>query len=222
MKVMKTKTSKIGFGRYLSVLFIFQLLFSVQANAQVSVNAAYVRMDHTFNYQNGTLDSLMNHVDHMGGGMLGVSLNVPLLGDVGIAPGAYIGFAKARTPAADSTDHDFSTSTINMKVPFYLNFKINLGESVNIVVFGGPVFNVGISKLTNYRNVADQVDLHCDMGATVGAGLQFHRMRLYVGYNIDMIDRDDFSLANKESVKKAWEGSSLFVGLGFVFGDTKN
>ena len=87
-----------------------------------------------------------------------------------------------------------------------------------MLVFGGPVFNVGLSSLANYKNVADQVDVHFDMGGTIGAGIQFYRFRIFAGYNIALIDREDFSLANKESVKKAWEGSTLFAGVGISLG----
>lgn len=196
------------------------LLVTQTTCAQVSINAAYIHQEHTFNYQNGNLDSLLGHVDYMSGGMLGVSLNVPLLGDIGIAPGAYLSFSQAKTMVSDSA-WNFTTSSVNFKIPFYLNFKVSLGEHSDLLVFGGPVFNVGISKLSNFRNVADQVDLHTDMGGTVGVGVQFRHMRFYVGYNADMIDREDFSLANKESVKKAWEGSTIFVGVGVSFESKK-
>ena len=191
------------------------------ANAQVSVNVAYIHQEHTFNYQNGNLDSLLGHVDYMNGCMFGASLNVPLLGDIGIAPGAYLSFAQAKALINDTSQQSYTTSNVNLKVPFYLNFKISLGEHSDLLVFGGPVFNVGISKLANYRNVADQVDLHCDMGGTVGVGVQYRRFRVYVGNNADLIDREDFSLANKESVRKAWEGSTLFAGIGLSLGSSK-
>ena len=199
------------------VAVLFVMLFGVSASAQLSVNAAYISQQHTFNYQNGSLDSLLGHVDYMNGGMIGASLNAPLIGCVGIAPGAYLSFAQAKTIVTDSS-LNYSTSTITLKVPFYLNFKIELATNTDLMVFGGPVFNVGISRLANYRNVADQVDLHCDMGASIGAGIQFYRFRVFVGYNLNMIDRDDFSLANKQSVKKAWEGSTLFAGVGVSLG----
>lgn len=205
-------------GRYLFIV-IFLFSFCISANAQVSVNAAYVHQEHTFNYQNGGLDSLIDNVDYMNGGMLGLTLNASFIGKVGIAPGAYLSFAQAKTMVSDTSDHPFTTSTVNLKVPFLLNFKVGIGEKSDFIFFAGPVFNVGLSKLKDYKNVADQYDLHCDMGATLGVGLQFHRIRLFVGYNIDMIDRDDFSLANKESVRKAWEGSTLFVGLGWTLGE---
>ena len=201
-----------------SLFFTLHSSFFTSASAQLSINAAYIHQAHTFNYQNGGLDSLMGHEDYMNGGMAGVSLNVTLLGDVGIAPGAYLSFAQAKTMVQDS-GLNFSTSNVSLKLPFYLNIRFSLASHVDLLVFGGPVFNVGLSKLTNFKNVADQVDLHCDMGGTIGVGLQFSIIRLYIGYNASMIDRDDFSLANKQSVKKAWEGSTLFAGLGVSLGN---
>lgn len=189
------------------------------SQAQLSINAAYIHQQHTFNYQNGNLDSLMGHIDYMNGGMVGLSLNAPLIGKIGIAPGAYLSFAQAKTLTSDTSS--FTTSNITLKVPFYLNFRISLSEHADLLVFGGPVFNVGISKLSDFRNVADQVDLHTDMGGTVGVGIQLGRFRFYMGYNVDMIDKEDFSLANKESIKKAWEGSTLFAGVGVSFESRK-
>lgn len=195
---------------------VLTLTMAGKAHAQLSINAAYIHQSHTFYYQKDAADGLFDNVDYLDGGMIGVSLNAPLLGRVGLAPGAYISFASAKQTLSDTID--FSTSNINLKIPFYLNFKIPLSHSTDVLVFGGPVFNVGLSSLVNYKNVADQVDVHFDMGGTIGAGIQFYRFRIFAGYNIALIDRDDFSLENKESVKKAWEGSTLFAGVGISLG----
>ena len=195
------------------------MLFAGEAYAQLSVNVAYIHQQHTFYYQKDAADGLFDNMDYMNGGMIGVSLNTPMLGTVGLAPGAYLSFASAKQTLADSSD--FSTSNVNLKIPFYLNFKIPLSGSADVLVFGGPVFNVGLSTLANYKKVADQMDVHFDMGGTIGAGLQISRFRIFAGYNIGLIDRDDFSLTNKESVKKAWEGSTLFAGVGVVLGQMK-
>ena len=203
---------------FAAVILTFHLS-PITSHAQLSINAAYIHQAHTFNYQNGNLDSLMGHLDYMNGGMVGVSLNAPLIGDIGIAPGAYLSFAQAKTLTSDTSS--FSVSNVTLKVPFYLNFKISLSDHADLLVFGGPVFNVGISKLADFRNVADQVDLHTDMGGTLGVGVQLSRFRFFVGYNIDMIDKEDFSLANKESIKKAWEGSTLFAGIGVSLGSVR-
>ncbi len=198
------------------ICLIVALSFGGKATGQLSVNAAYIHQSHTFFYQKDATDGLFDSEAYLNGGMVGVSLNTPIFGQVGLAPGAYLSFASAKQTLADTTD--FSTSNVNIKVPFYLNFKIPLGRTADILVFGGPVFNLGLSTLANYKKVADQMDVHFDMGGTVGAGIQLMRFRFYVGYNVGLIDREDFSLANKESVKKAWEGSTLFAGIGVTLG----
>lgn len=198
------------------ICLIVALSFAGKATGQLSINAAYIRQSHTFFYQKDIADGLFDNEEHLNGGMIGVTINTPLFGEVGLAPGAYISFASAKQTLSDTIN--FSTSSISVKLPFYLNFKIPMGKSADILVFGGPVFNLGLSTLANYKNVADQMDVHFDMGGTVGAGIQISRFRVYAGYNIGLIDREDFSLANKESVKKAWEGSTLFFGVGFTLG----
>ena len=203
--------------KILSVLALMGvMLFAGNASAQLSINAAYIHQNHTFFYQKDLTDGLFDNEDYLNGGMIGVSLNAPIFGEVGLAPGAYLSFASAKQTLSDTIN--FSTSNINLKIPFYLNFKIPMGQIADLLVFGGPVFNVGLSTLANYKNVADQMDVHFDMGGTIGAGIQIFRFRVYAGYNISLIDREDFSLANKESVKKAWEGSTLFVGVGVTLG----
>ena len=191
-----------------------------RVSAQFSINAAYISQEHTFDYRNGILDSLTQEGLWLNGGMLGVSLNAPLIGKVGIAPGAYLSYAQAKQLISDTTGASTNprTSTITLKVPFYLNYKIAVGRNADVLIFGGPVVNLGLSTLSNYSNVSTQMDAHFDMGATVGAGIQFYRFRIFAGYNIALIDREDFSLANKESVKKAWEGSTLFAGVGISLG----
>ena len=191
-----------------------------RVSAQFSINAAYISQEHTFDYRNGILDSLTQEGLWLNGGMLGVSLNAPLIGKVGIAPGAYLSYAQVKQLISDTTGASTNprTSTITLKVPFYLNYKIAVGQNADVLIFGGPVVNLGLSTLSNYSNVSTQMDAHFDMGATIGAGIQFYRVRLFVGYNIALIDREDFTLANMQSVKKAWEGSTLFVGLGISLG----
>ncbi|MBR1766052.1 MAG: hypothetical protein IJ745_03300 [Bacteroidales bacterium] len=197
--------------------------FAGSAIAQLSINAAYISQEHTFDYRNGSLDSLTQDGLWLKGATLGASINAPLVGNVGIAPGVYISYAQAKQLIDDigGGSSNPTTSTFTIKVPFYLNYKIPVGVSTDVLIFGGPVVNLGLSSLSNYSNVSTQIDAHFDMGGTIAAGIQFHRFRIFAGYNINLIDREDFTLANKQSVKKAWEGSSLFVGLGLSFGSSQ-
>lgn len=198
------------------------MLIAGKASAQFSINAAYISQQHTFNYKNGSLSDFSQEDKWLKGGMLGVSLNAPLIGNIGIAPGAYLSYAQLKTTIEDSLQNitEPTTSSINLKIPFFLNYKIDIAVNSDIIIFGGPIFNVGLSTLANYKNVATQNDLHFDMGAAIGAGIQFYRFRVYVGYNVSLSNKDkkEFSLEDKESIQKAWEGSTLFAGLGVSLG----
>lgn len=188
--------------------------------AQVSVNVAYVYQEHTFAYRNGMIDSLRQDGAWMKGGMAGLSLTVPFIGRVGITPGIYLTFAQLNEQMGDSLSGitNPTTSNLNIKMPFFFSYSHPLSMSTDLIVFGGPVFNLGLSSLANYRNTGTQIDAHFDMGGTVAVGIQFHRVRVFLGYNASLIDRDDFDLANKQSLQKAWEGSTLFVGAGLSLG----
>ncbi len=196
-------------------------LAPVRLSAQVSVNVGYINQEHTFAYQNGTLDSLRQDGVWMKGAIAGLSSTVPFIGRISITPGVYVSFAQLNEQIGDSLRGftNPTTSNINLKMPFFLSYKIPLGSGFTLLLFGGPVFNMGISSLANYRNVGTQLDAHFDMGGSVAVGLQFYRLRVFMGYNASLIDRDDFSLANKESLQKAWEGSSFFMGLGLSLGE---
>lgn len=201
------------------VLLLFVAMLSVnRVSAQAGIAAGYLSQQHTFNYK-GALDSLgtlMENDAWLRGGFLGLTQSVPLIGKIGITPGLFVSFAQIKQAVSDTSE--FTTSSLMLKVPFLLDYDRELGPNSKLFFFAGPVFNVALSTLANYRSVGDQMDIHFDMGGMVGAGLQFYRVRIFAGYNIGLIDRDEFSLANKESVSKAWEGSSFFAGLGVSLG----
>lgn len=203
------------------VALVVAVAMGGKASAQVSINVGYMHQEHTFAYQNGVLDSMRQSDVWLRGGVCGLSLSVPLIGKIGITPGVYVSFSKLQEMMGDSVQGFMNptTSTLNFKMPFLMKYKIPLGTQFNLLVFAGPVFNMGISSLANYRNVDTQLDLHFDMGGSVVAALQFHHVHVFLGYNASLIDRDDFNLADKESIKKAWEGSSLFFGAGISLGE---
>ena len=103
-----------------TVCLLVALSFAGESSAQLSINAAYIHQHHTFYYQKDLADGLFNNADYLNGGMIGLSLNTELFGSVGLAPGAYLSFASAKQTLSDTIN--FSTSNINIKIPFYLNF----------------------------------------------------------------------------------------------------
>lgn len=207
----------------LSIVLLFVAIAGVcRVSAQTGIAAGYLSQQHTFNYK-GSLDSLgtlMESDAWLKGGFLGLTQSVPLFGKIGITPGAFVSFAQIKQALSDTSE--FTTSSFMLKVPFLLDYARELGPNSKLFVFAGPVFNVALSTLANFKTVGDQMDIHFDMGGMIGAGIQFYRVRIFAGYNVGLIDRDEFSLANKESVSKAWEGSSFFAGLGVSLGSRRD
>lgn len=208
----------INMKKIVFVLFFFVASFMVgRVAAQPGIAAGFISQQHTFNYRNGMLDSLFQEGVWLRGGYFGVTQTVPLFRKIGITPGLFASYAQLKETISD-TLNDFTTSSFMLKMPFIFDYSRVTGPNSKAFVFVGPVFNVALSSLTNFKSVGNQIDFHFDMGGCVGAGIQFYRVRLFMGYNIDLIDRDDFSLADKESVSKAWEGSSFFAGMGVSLG----
>jgi hypothetical protein len=205
------------------IVFAAMCLMAGKATAQLSINAAYIHPEHTFNYQN---ENALKGMDFMNGGMLGVSHTVPLIGRLRISPGIYASYAQLKASINESSNAKFTESNINLKMPFLLSLSIPLGISTDVFVMGGPVFSMGLSALSNFVNqstnkeVATQMDFHYDMGAALAAGIQFFRFRIFVGYNFDLNDRENITLENMESVSKAWEGSTIFAGVGVSLGSS--
>lgn len=204
--------------KVLSILILFSAMMpAVRLSAQAGIAAGFLSQQHTFNYQNGTLDSLSQENVWLNGGFLGLTQSVPLVGKVGITPGVFAGYAQIKEAIAD-TLNDFTTSSFMVKIPCLLDYEFTLSPNAEVFVFAGPVFDVALSFLSDFKRVDRQADLHFDMSGSLGVGIQFYRIRLFMGYNIGLIDRDDFSLADKESISKAWGGSSFFAGLGVSLG----
>lgn len=204
--------------KIISAFFLFVALLSAgRVTAQTGIAAGFISQQHTFNYRNGVLDSLSQDGVWLKGGFLGLTQSVPLIGKIGITPGVFASYAQVKEFIADSLK-DFKTASFMLKIPCLLDYPIELSPNAKAFVFAGPVFNVALSTLSDFKSVGNQMDIHFDMGGCFGAGIQIYRLRLYVGYNIGLIDRDEFSLADKESVSKSWEGSSFFAGLGVSLG----
>lgn len=203
--------------KVLSVLLLFIALMSMKPlSAQTGIAAGFLSQQHTFNYQNGILDSLTQEGVWLRGGFLGLTQSVPLIGKIGITPGIFASYAQIKEAANDQ--NNFTTASFMVKIPCLFDYAVPLGTKAQAFFFAGPVFNAALSTLSDFKSVGTQLDIHFDMGGAVGAGIQISRIRVYVGYNAGLIDRDEFSLANLESVSKAWEGSSFFAGLGVSLG----
>ena len=191
------------------------LLLPLHSNAQISINAGYISQQHNLNFSSLTQEFKQKE-ERMNGFFLGATLNIPLIGRLSIAPGAYLSYAHMR----QVLERGFNPSTTSaaIKVPMFACFNFPLGGGTKIFIFAGPTFNIGFSSISNMTQSGNTRDLYFDLGGAIGAGAQFGRIRAFLGYNANYIDRDNFNYKSRESYIEAWQGSTLFIGLGLSLG----
>ena len=186
------------------------MLVAGGAKAQISINAGYMSQQHKVSVT--SLTDEFKQDTSLNGGFLGLTYNLPLFAGLSLAPGAYVGYSSV-TQAVENGDFDATTTDISLKVPVLVNLKIDLG-SMDLLVFAGPTFDIGVSTIANYSAEADDInEFHKNMGGTVGAGLQFGLLRLFIGYNAAILG-DDFDITSTDDLSQAFAGSNFFAGLG--------
>lgn len=191
------------------------MLFAGHASAQVIINAGYLTQEHNVNLGTQGQQLVQDKTAWMQGGFLGITQNLPMFANISLAPGVYVSFSQLddiRLVAANggaAADTSATASAISLKIPFFFNLKFG-----KFFIYGGPTFNVALSSLSNLQSVQNTSDVHYDMGAAIGAGLRFGAFRIYAGYNAGLIDRENFDFSNQQAWTEAWEGSTLFAGIG--------
>jgi hypothetical protein len=192
------------------------MLFAGRATAQISIQAGYLTQEHNVNFSAQGQQLMQDQAAWMQGGFIGLTQNLPMFANIALAPGLYVSFSQlddirlvTTDGIAGTSDSSATASAISIKVPFFFNLKFG-----KFFDFGGPTFNVALSTLTNLQSIQNTSDLHYDMGAAVGAGVSFGPFRIYGGYNAGLIDRSKFDYSSSEAWTEAWEGSTVFAGIG--------
>ena len=216
------------------VLLFTALAFSMAANAQLMTASTYKRkslntkLSLNAGYLNSTLKS-DNSSSNANGAYAGVSLNIPLAGGLGIAPGVY--YSMLTSKSGDNADilgipvsgsSTFMEHAIN--VPLYLNYGIELASDTRVFLFGGPTFQYGL---------ASKVTLDGSVGSTSGSRTynnydydDFNRMNVYLGggmgFQISALQITvgyDYGMMNQYKGDNATKchRSNLKLGVGFVF-----
>lgn len=200
------------------VAVVTALLMAGRATAQISINAGYMAQEHNVNFCAQGQELVQDKAAWMQGGFVGVTQNLPMFANLALAPGVYLSFSQVQNMMlvnADSTstvktDTSASASTMALKVPFLFNARFG-----RFFVFGGPTFNVSLSTVNNMQSIPNLItDPTFDMGASIGAGVLLGAFRFYVGFNAALIDREHFDYRNGEAWNEAWEGSTIFAGIG--------
>lgn len=128
---------------YVIALSAALLLAGTQARAQLSFGAGYLHSTLT----GKTSESQMND-EHSNGLYLGGSFNIPIVGDLGIAPGLY--YSLLTGTGTGSYLGGYATGTVTfmehaVNVPVYLNYGLKLNK-VRLFMYAGPTFQYGFSS----------------------------------------------------------------------------
>lgn len=198
------------------------MLFGTQAFAQTSVNAGYLNSSQSFN------ESSSKSINS-NGAYAGVSINIPLSGGFGIAPGLYYSMITNKDGSDGSilgipvsVSSTFVEHAVN--VPLYLNYSLNLASDSNIFIFAGPTAQYGLAsstklsggvgeysgdkKFDNYDN-ENYNRFNVYLGG--GVGFQVSAIQITVGYDYGLMN-----LYKGDNAVKTHR-SNLKLGLGFVF-----
>jgi hypothetical protein len=192
------------------------MLLATEASAQVSINAGY--LNSTFKAQNAD-------PENSNGMYLGASFNLPIVGDLAIAPGIYYSAI-----AAKGTLHFLNLASATGKfyehavnVPLYLNYTFELGRDTNFFLYGGPTAQYGVSskaKLDMNTVIGDFSEVYdyykdgdynrFDVYLGGGVGFQVRGIMVMVGYDYGMLNQ--YKDKNHEAHR-----SNLKIGVGYAF-----
>lgn len=128
---------------YAIVLSAALLLVGTQANAQLSIGAGYLNSTLTGKSGNTTLKGEPSNGVYLGG-----TFNIPIAGELGIAPGLYyslIAGSGSGTYLAGYASGNVAFTEHAVNVPVYLNYGLDMG-TVKLFMFGGPTFQYGLSS----------------------------------------------------------------------------
>ena len=198
------------------------MLLGTQAFAQISVNAGYLNSAQSFN--NSDVKSINSN-----GAYAGVSVNLPLAGGFGIAPGLYYSMITNKDGSSGSflgipvsVSSTFMEHAIN--VPLYLNYNLNLASDSNFFIFAGPTAQYGLSSTTKlaggvgdssadkkYDNYDNENYNRFNVYLGGGVGFQVSAIQITVGYDYGLMN-----LYKGENATKTHR-SNLKLGIGFIF-----
>ena len=185
------------------------MLLGTQAFAQATLNAGYI---------NSTL-AKESTSSNANGAYAGITVNMPLAGGLGIAPGVYYSvlFSK-NTELFGFATGNFMEHAIN--VPMYLNYGFELARDAKFTIYGGPTAQYGLSSKVKHEigSTTTTTDNYKDsnfnrFNVYLGGGVAFQasNVQITVGYDYGMMNQYKGDNAPK------CHRSNLKIGVGFGF-----
>lgn len=175
---------------FATILASSMMLMGIQAHAQMAVNAGYVNSTTTAKVGNTKTSSDMN------GFHAGVTYNIPAVAGLCVEPGIDLEML-----FASSKKGYFAGSTTEgyVQVPVMLNYGIDLMPDCRLFAYAGPTLSLGLlSKTkvsvggsdTTLNNYDDDNYGRFDLLIGGGVGFDINNIRIKVGYNAGMLDRN--------------------------------
>ena len=205
-------------------LLVALTLVGATAFAQVRIGVGYANSTDRFKVQNSDVQSASAN------GVYGtVGFNIPIVGDLSLSPSVMYTFLSAQSGKSGLgglVSAGATTQEHYITVPLHFEYGSELAPGFRLFFFGGPSVAFGLISKTTYSagiggysmdTVLDNYNDYSNYGrwdVMLGGGMGFdliNRLRLTVGYDFGMLDR------NLDSGTITRHRNQLSAGLAFLF-----
>ncbi|MBR3440077.1 MAG: outer membrane beta-barrel protein [Bacteroidales bacterium] len=185
--------------------------------AQMQVGAGFLHSNESISLEGMDLgDAGMN------GGYAGVSYNLPIADNFGIAPGLYYSLLMSNESTSFvGVDLGSKMREHYLNVPVYFNFGFNLGQSSKLFIFAGPTAQFGIASTSEisaagissgkFDRFKDGNYSRTNVLLGGGLGLNISKFQISLGY-----DQGLFNLNTADDGSKIIK-SYAKIGLAYLF-----
>lgn len=140
------------------VLATAALLAGTNAYAQFSAGVGWLNSTEITRYTNK--DNVDR--DNLNGFYVGGQYNLEMFENFGVAPGLYFSsvfgkYANSKGIKAGSNTTRADYREIMLNLPVNINYSIPVGGDVNIIVYAGPVFQLGLVSRSSIENRTDTI-----------------------------------------------------------------
>ena len=199
------------------------LLTATAAMAQFSAGIGYLTPNHPWTD------------DGLNGFYASVDYNIPIVGNLGVAPGIAYSFSGKKTMPKYHQTYVFHKASLReqyVSVPVNVNYALNLSSDLTVRLYAGPTFSYGLTSIfkgdidikdwtiVTGKHIGHTINLYNDSGdykkfdILVGGGVAFDydsSIRLSLGYNYGLLNRYNTTLI------PSFHRSYLHMGIAYLF-----
>ena len=210
---------------FATILAASLMLVATEAFAQIHVGAGYVSSTLSGQYKGNAQDPEASNGFYAGG-----SFNIPLSGDLGVAPGIYFSLiTKTDSDGGSAFGVSYSGKStfteMAINVPVMANYKYALSGDTKFFAYAGPTFQLGLSSKTyveaglgsfGYSGTGDHYadgdynKFNLYLGGGIGA--EVAKFMIILGYDYGVLN-----LYAGDTENTAYHRSNLHIGVGYAF-----